>query len=109
MKKMPRFLSRLFSPAYMQDIDFVDLLNTLNDPVVRRIWIHEVYQELRNTNLAVDRGLLSGSPRINDLSSRRKAIRDILEMILKAKSRHVEEKDPNPRFESEIDLDRVTV
>ena len=105
MKKMPRFLSRMFSPVYMQDIDFVLLLNTLSDPTIRRVWLHEVYQELRNINASVDRALLHGEARLNDLSARRKAIQDVLEMVLRAKQK----KDPNPRFESEIDLDRVTV
>lgn len=109
MKKMPRFMSRLFSPAYMQEIDIADLVTQLNDPMVRRIWIHEMYQELRNINLSVDKALLSRDSQINDLSARRKAFRDILEMILHARRRVAEGKDHDHRYQAEVDLDRVTV
>lgn len=109
MRKVPRFLSRLFSPNNLQDIDIYDLQAAFANDTVRRIWLYEVYQELRNLNLKVEKSLLGGYSQLNDLSARRRAFQDVLEMILTAKRRHVEEKHPDPRIRSEVDLDRVTV
>lgn len=109
MKKIARYFKRLFSPRYMQDIDMMDLIHALNSETVRKIWLFEVYQELRNLNLGVDKALLGGDLRINDLSARRKAFQDVLEMLITARKRSLAEKDPNPRYMSEVDLDRVTV
>ncbi len=109
MRKISRYLKRLVSPRYMQDIDLADLLRAMNDETVRRIWLYEVYQELRNLNLGVEKALMGGDISISRISARRRAFQDVLEMILNARTRRLEERDPNPRFESEVDLDRVTV
>lgn len=108
MKKLPRFLSSLFSPLYMQDLDVVDLLNLLNDPSVRRKWLFGIYEELRNVNLSVDRALLRGAGHLDDLSARRKALRDMLELLARTRS-SMGEKDHDLAFQAEVDLDRVTV
>lgn len=107
MKKVPRFLLNLFSPQHLQNLDVLELLEAFNNPTVRKLWIYEVYQELRALNLGIEKALVSGN--VKDLSARRKAYRDVLELILVAKRRCLEEKDPDPRFKSEIDMDRVTV
>lgn len=109
MKKISKYLKSLFSPEHMQNIDFTEVLNAFHSETVRKIWIYEFYQELKNLNLSVDRSLLHGDARINDLSARRKAFQDILEMVLSAKRQAIEEKDPAPKIMSEVDLDRRTV
>jgi hypothetical protein len=109
MKKIPRFLHNLFSPHHLQNLDVLELMNAFNNPTVRKLWLYEVYQELRSLNMGIETALLTNSYVINTLSPRRKAYQDILEAILVAKRRCLEEKDPDPQFKSEIDLDRVTV
>lgn len=107
MKKVPRFLLNLFSPQHLQNLDVLELLEAFNNPTVRKLWIYEVYQELRALNLGVEKALLTG--KTTDLSVRRKAIQDVLELITTAKRRCSEEKDPDHKILAEVDLDRVTV
>lgn len=109
MKKLARYFVRLFSPRHLQDIDMLELMHSLNSETVRKIWLHEVYEELRSMNLGVEKALLAGDYRLHDLSARRKAFQDVLELLLNARKRSLTEKDPNPRFLSEVDMDRVTV
>lgn len=109
MKKVARYLSRLFSPKHLQDIDVLDLLAAMSNETVRKAWIYEVYQDLRQMNLDVETALLNEDFRLTDLAARRKAYQEILEKILVARNRQVKEKHPDPRPMVEVDLDRVTV
>lgn len=109
MKRIPRFFKSLFSPMYMQDIDISEIISALNDTRIRNVWLHDLYEELKRLNLDVDQALLKGETHVTALSARRKAFGDVLEMILIAKRRKVEEKDPYPKILSEVDLDRTTV
>lgn len=109
MKSIPRYLTRLFSPKHLQNLDVLELLQALNNETIRKIWLYEVYQDLREMNLGVEKALLNGDMRLNDLSARRRAYQDVLEGILTAKKRQMEEKDHDHKVQSVIDLDRVTV
>ncbi len=109
MKKLTRWMESIFHPKTMQGLDVVDLLDSMNDPVIRKTWLWDVFEELKRLNLAVDKSLQEGGFRIEDLAAKRKAYQEILEGILVAK-RTVKSKGPNPRTEAgEFDLDSVTV
>lgn len=109
MKKLPRYLLRLFSPKHLQNLDVLELLQAMNNETVRKLWLYDIYQELREMNLGIEKALLNQDTRINDLSARRKAYQDVLEGILGAKRRQTEETDHDHNVQSLIDLDRVTV
>lgn len=94
---------------YMQDIDISEVLSAMAEPRVRNMWLHDVYEELKQLNLDVDQALFKGDIHVTALSARRKAFGDALQMILIAQRRKAEEKDPYPKILSEVDLDRTTV
>lgn len=106
MKRFPAFIKELFGPKELHNLDVQDLLGAMSDPVVRKVWLAGVFEDLQRLNLDVDKCLLStGQVHITDLAARRKAFQDILEGILTARRRV---RDPNPRSGS-FDLDSVTV
>ena len=86
MKKILKSFKAIFSPKELQDLDSMEILAVLNDPLVRKEWLWEVYEELKRLNLQIDAKLISGSEfRLTDLCARRKAYQNILEAILLAK------------------------
>lgn len=108
MRKIYRWMNDIFSPKQLQGLDAIDLVDAMNDPVIRKTWLWQTFEELKRLNLEVDKGLMSGSMRLNDLSARRKAYQDVLEGILSAK-RTVSSKSHNPKSDGSFDLDSVTV
>ena len=84
----------------------MELLAAFNDPLARKIWLLDVYEELKRLNLQIDAKLLSGSEfRMTDLCVRRKAYQDVLESVMSAKR---QAKSNNPSDKSGFDLDAVT-
>lgn len=112
MKKIKRWLKDVFDPE--NDIDMFALGQALGDPEVRNAWVINVLSEIRTMNIDVDKALLAGTDfRLIDLCARRKAFKDVLEMILSARRVVAEtlaqEVRPNPRKEVPfVNLDRVT-
>lgn len=103
MKKMPKLLKDLFTPKEMHGLDIEDLALSLSDAQVRKVWLMEVLEEMKNLNLEVDKRLLSKEQwNITDLAIKRKAYQDILDKVQIAKRRA---KTLTPQF----DLDSVTV
>jgi hypothetical protein len=103
MKKIPNLVREWFSPKSIQDLDIQDILAGMADPIIRKIWIADIFDELQRLNLEVDRRLLSGNDfHITDLAARRKAYQDILESVRSARRRA---KGSNPQSY----LDGVTV
>lgn len=111
MKNIPRWLTGLFSPKELQGLDAAELLDALSSPSIARIWLHGVYQELKQMNIEIDRCLLTGRDvHLTDLCARRRAYQDVLTAIKSAKQSATQAKNHNPREQvPEIDLDRVTV
>lgn len=106
MKKIPRWLSSIFSPKDLLGLDAGEVLDALNDGVIRKTWLYDVFEELKRLNLEIDKRLLSESQfHVQDLAARRKALQFVLEAVLSAK-RQVS--DHNPQ-KGEFDLDSVTV
>ena len=86
MKKILKKLTDIFNPKEFQGLDSFELLDSLNDPTIRKEWLFQVIEELRRMNLQVDQKLLSNSEfRLVHLCARRKAYQDVLESILSAK------------------------
>lgn len=108
MKKMTQWISEMFSPEQFNDIDIYSVGEALNDSAVRQKWFLAVLEEIKRINVDVDRRLLAGGEyRIMDLCARRKALQDVLELVLSIKRQARQEERPNPRA-SVINLDRVT-
>ncbi len=108
MKKIARWLKDVFSPKELQGLDVQEIIAALGDEPTRKMWIYEVFQELKRVNLEVDRRLLAAQTSgLTDLAARRKAYQDVLDGILAAK-RQI--KNPNPKSKTgEFDLESVTV
>lgn len=110
MRKITRWMNDIFSPKQLQDLDALDLLDAMNDPVIRKIWLHTVFDTLKNLNLEVDKRLQNGGFRIDDLCSRRKAYQDMLEAVMSAKRSVTMARNTNRAVPvGEFDLNSVTV
>ena len=106
MRKIFKKFTDIFSPKQLQGLDSMELIDAFVDPAVRKLWLWEVYEELKRMNLAIDKQLREGNPyNFDDLCARRKAYQDVLDAILRAK-RQV--RNNNPADKSGFDLDAVT-
>lgn len=106
MKKIPHLIKEWFSPKSLQGLDLQDILAAMADPMIRKIWMAGVFDELQRLNLEVDKRLLTYDKwNLTDLAARRKAYQDVLESVLSAR-RQV--KNLNPQSGT-FDLDSVTV
>lgn len=110
MKKIRQWLKDVFDPMDFNDVDVFSVVEALNDTTIRKVWVGLVLEELKFINHEVDKRLLSENQYgITDLCARRKAIQDILEMVLSAKRQSKQEIPHNPASKVISDLDRVTV
>ncbi len=106
MRTLIQSIKELLSPKELQGLDSQELLDSLNDASIRKLWLMDLYEELKRLNLQIDAKILAGSDfRITDLCARRKAYQDVLEAILSAK-RQV--RSHNPKSGSGFDLEAVT-
>lgn len=110
MKKIKRWLRDIFAPHDFNDIDTDAIRAAFNDSSVRAFWLSACFDELKRINLEVDQRLLSGTNlQLTDLCARRRAYQDMLELVLSAKRRVVQEtQDLRPNLPSGVNLDRVT-
>ena len=110
MKRIHRWFDEIFSPKELQRLDAMEIVDAMNDPVIRKTWLFEAFEELKRMNLDVDKCLLNGGYRIEDLCARRKAFQDVLEYVLSAKRTVVMARDHNHNSRSGgFDLDSVAV
>lgn len=108
MRKTFKRLKDLFGAETIQGIESEAVESALADAAVRNAWIQAVFGELQRINLEVDKRLLDGGEwPLNDLSARRKAIQDVMELVLAAKREVKRDIHPNPKIEAAIDLDRT--
>lgn len=112
MKKIKQWMADIFEPEQFNDIDIFQVADALNDGEIRKRWFLAVLEEIKTINKNVDRRLLTGTGEIGliDLCSRRKALQDVLEMVLTVKRQLKQEAEPgrhNPTGRG-INLDRVT-
>ncbi len=106
MKKILKRFKDIFNPKELQQLDSMELLNALNDPLVRKIWLWDTYEELKRLNLLVDSNLLEGHDlSLTNLCARRRSYQDVLEGILSAQR---QAKSNNPKDKSGFDLAAVT-
>lgn len=110
MKKIKEWLQDIFSPEDFNDLNIVSIGEAFNDPGVRKRWLLDLFEEIKRINMDLDRRLLVGTEfGLTDLCARRKAIQDVLELVLSARRAVVQEERPNPRVQvSGVNLDRVT-
>lgn len=110
MRKAIKRLKDLFTASAIQEIDADEIGVALSDEQVRTVWIQKVFEELQRINLEVDKRLLEGGEwSLNDLSARRKAVQDVIELVLAAKREVKRDVRPNRTVEVQtIDLDRMT-
>lgn len=110
MKKVKRFLKDLFGPQEFNDLDTEAIGSAFNDLGVRTLWLNYCFEEIKRINQEVDSRLLTGSMYgITDLCARRKAYQDVLDAVLVARRQVTQAGNHNPRSETLINLDRVTV
>jgi len=110
MKKyLVRRFNEIFNPSQFQQLDVYGVLSALQDQMVLKKWLYEVLQEIKNLNMSIDRGLVSGKLYdINDLSAKRKALQGILESALSIHREVRRGPRPNPSKGEEYDLENVT-
>ena len=114
---MKRFLvkkiSDLLNPGYVFDLDVYEVLESLQDPVVRKDWLFEVLWEIKRINLEIDKKLNGDGPLtetiLADLSGRRRAFQFILETALASKNKIQRSRGHNPASKGTLDLDSVTL
>lgn len=110
MKKYMRWIKDIFNPQDYNGLDLDAIRQAFNDSAVRTTWLNTLIEELKNLNREVDRRLLTGTNwQLTDLCARRKAYQDMLEAVLSARRQVTQDSRPNPRPESAVNLDRVTV
>jgi hypothetical protein len=102
MKKILQRFRDIFHPRELQMLDSLELLAALNDPMTRKIWLYETYEELKRLNLSIDAHLTAGMEfKFTDLCARRKAYQDILESILSAKRQAKSHNPDSTKFDLE--------
>lgn len=112
MKRILRRFHEIFSPKELQQLDAMELVDAMNDPVIRKHWLHAIFEELKRLNLEMDQILLRNEAyRFPDLAARRKAFQDALELILSAKRGVLLGRNHNQAGTKvgQFDLDSVTV
>lgn len=110
MRIVTKWLREMFQPEQFNNLDISSITAALNDPNIRTVWIQDIIAEMIRINMEVDKRLLSGPELgLTDLCARRKAIQDVLEMVLSARRKLTQAERPNPRVLSAVNLDRVTV
>lgn len=109
MKKIKQWMSEIFEPEQFNDLDIYAVADALNDHEIRKRWFFGILDEIKKINKDVDRRLLSGPELgLTDLCARRKAIQDMMDLVLSVKRQmKVEQGRPNPTGQG-INLDRVT-
>lgn len=109
--KIKRWLSELWEPERMNDLDISEISTALSDMATRYRWLETLVDDLKQMNSDIDRRLLNGKQEgISDLCARRKAYQDILESVLSARRTVTQAERHNPRHPVDefINLDRVT-
>ncbi len=84
MKKyIVKRLMELFNPSQFQELDVYGVLSALQNQAVLKMWLYEVLSQIKQLNLQIDQGLLSGKTYdISDLSAKRRALQGVLESAL---------------------------
>lgn len=105
-----KWLTDLFKPEELNNLNLDAISAALNDPLVRDIWLNECFAEIQRINLDVDKWLMSGSEKgLIDLCARRRAYQDVMESILGARRKVTKQGIPhNPPVRVDVNLDRVT-
>lgn len=111
MKKyIVRRIKELFTPAKFQELDVYGVLSALQDQIVLKRWLFDVLQDIKQTNLNVDQGLLGTKTYdLSILSARRKALQDMLELALSIHREVRRAGEHNPLKKGDFDLESVTV
>lgn len=103
-------VKELFTPAKFQELDVYGVLSALQDQMVLKRWLYQVLDDIKQTNLKVDQGLFGNQLHsLTDLSARRKAIQDVLEMALSIHRDVRRAGEHNPLKKADFDLESVTV
>lgn len=102
MKHLKTFLHDIFGEE-STNLNLAGISSALSDATTRTIWLIDCLDEIKEIHLKIDKKLLSGPEYgLIDLCARRKAIQDVLEMVMTAQRKTGAQKPPhNP-------LDRVT-
>ncbi len=100
-------LSALFNAGDMQELNTAEILIAFEDPTVRKLWLHMIYEEIRTINQEVDRRLRTNAYQDNaDLSFRRQGLQFALESIRTARR---QARGHNPLASGTFDHESVTV
>ena len=103
-------ISDLFQPKKMQDIDAYEVLDALQDPIIRKTWLYGILEEIVRLNQTIDNKLTMGQTfNIEDLSHRRRALRFVLDSALEAQREVRRMRSHNPDQMVDFDLESVAV
>lgn len=109
-KYIVKRLTELFNPSQFQELDVYAVLSALQNQTVLKMWLFEILQEIKQTNLKIDQGLVSGKLYdLNDLSAKRRALQGILEAALSIQREVRRASIHNPPTKADFDLEGVTV
>lgn len=94
--KVPEFLSGLFEPSQIQDLEIAQISFALSDASVRGHWLREIFKEIQSINQSIDSDLLHKKEMdVKEKSTRRRTLQFVLEQALSSKrsvegeSRHI--------------------
>lgn len=86
--KIVAYLSNLFHPTMMQDINVQEVLSGLNDASIRKHWLFSVLEEVKAINQRTHKALSDGklSERFVQESARLQGIEFVLRQVLLSKN-----------------------
>ena len=86
--KIVEFLSNLWHPAEMQDLNVQEVQGALGDPSIRKHWLHTVLGEVKDINRRTHKALIEGrlDERFVQESARLQGIEYVLRQVLNSKN-----------------------
>lgn len=105
-----KFLSNLWHPAEMQDLNLQEVQGALMDPSIRKHWLYTVLIEVKDINRRTHKALIEGKldERFVQESARLQGIEYVLRQVLNSKNSVALDKRHN-RIEDESNVAALTL
>jgi hypothetical protein len=85
--KFPKWITDIYKPEELQKIKVEEILMAMNDVSIRKHWLFEVLDELKEVNLSIDRALDAREQySFEELSAKRRALTWVLNQVLSSKN-----------------------